>query len=449
MSAPPSVARRSVWAGVAWLTAALFPAVGQAQDSTVRVGPRSTLPVEVEVALARSAAPAAISENATVLVLQGSRWDTAGVGTTGVTCMVDRAWRDSLEPICHDREASRSVEVLNRIRLDRWMAGMRDGDLDAFVRDGWASGEIPLPSRPALSYMWSSGQRLWGDSISPAGRWLPHTMIAVPFLTAADLGLPEAGDLTVGAVFAGGTADATLVVPAPAFTSLPEIASSWLERQGLALPRPPSAPAAPEGPNPWVEGSRVVGEGSRAYRLLDPQMEASLARSAAPASVSEEAGVWVLSEEGYRQVTAGSNGVQCMVARSLPLALEPICYDDEAARTVMYAELRRFELRRSGMALDSVEAILHQEMGSGRIPVPRRPALSYMMSAQQHLYASEEMSVGRWKPHVMLLVPGVTYEDIGLSGPTGDLSIQLPGSLHAQVILVVPAGVEPMDPERR
>jgi hypothetical protein len=45
-----------------------------------------------EIALARSAAPSAISGNATVLVLGRKGYETAVQGENGFVCLVERAW---------------------------------------------------------------------------------------------------------------------------------------------------------------------------------------------------------------------------------------------------------------------------------------------------------------------------------------------------------------------
>src|ERR1700722_8061061 len=47
---------------------------------------------KAEIALARSAAPVAISSKATVLVLHRSGYQTVVRGTNGFTCLVERSW---------------------------------------------------------------------------------------------------------------------------------------------------------------------------------------------------------------------------------------------------------------------------------------------------------------------------------------------------------------------
>ena len=52
---------------------------------------------DAEVTLARSAAPDAISHNASVLVLTRHRYETAVKGNNGWICMVDRGWSGMLD----------------------------------------------------------------------------------------------------------------------------------------------------------------------------------------------------------------------------------------------------------------------------------------------------------------------------------------------------------------
>ncbi|HEU5042104.1 MAG TPA: hypothetical protein VFT84_14845, partial [Gemmatimonadales bacterium] len=56
-----------------------------------RAGPRIMLPRDREIALARSAAPAEVSRNATVMVLTDKGFEVAETGISGVTCVVNRS----------------------------------------------------------------------------------------------------------------------------------------------------------------------------------------------------------------------------------------------------------------------------------------------------------------------------------------------------------------------
>ena len=67
----------------------------QAQSAAAgRTGPRPLLPREREISLARSAAPAEVSREATVMILTERGFEVAEQGTNGVTCVVNRSHPD-------------------------------------------------------------------------------------------------------------------------------------------------------------------------------------------------------------------------------------------------------------------------------------------------------------------------------------------------------------------
>lgn len=148
--------------------------------------------------------------------------------------------------------------------------------------------------------------------------------------------------------------------------------------------------------------------------LLPEEHEITLALSAAPAHIASTAAVYVLRRGGFVKAREGSNGYSCLVERDHPHSIAPICYDAEASRSILPGALRLAELRERGMrygeARDSVLALY----AAGHLPIPRRPALSYMLSADQVLYASPDGPlVGAWHPHVMIYSPYLTNAQIG------------------------------------
>src|SRR6201987_5261848 len=74
-----------------------------------------------EIALARTAAPPSISQDATVMVLGRHGYETAVQGKIGFVCNVERAWMGSFEndpefrnpenrgPVCYNSPAARTV----------------------------------------------------------------------------------------------------------------------------------------------------------------------------------------------------------------------------------------------------------------------------------------------------------------------------------------------------
>jgi hypothetical protein len=153
-----------------------------------------------EIDLARSAAPASISRDATVLVLEKSGYQTAAEGKNGFTCLVERAWMspfDSPEfwnpkmrgPICYNPAAVRTIlpYTINRTRLV--LTGLSKAQMHENITAAIAKHGLPLPEAGSMSYMLSKAGNL-GDS---NGHWRPHLMFHVPRTDGANWGADLAG----------------------------------------------------------------------------------------------------------------------------------------------------------------------------------------------------------------------------------------------------------------
>jgi hypothetical protein len=186
--------------------------------------------------------------------------------------------------------------------------------------------------------------------------------------------------------------------------------------------------------------------GTPGPRLLLPRdREIALARSAAPPSVSSRARVWIFSAGTYVIADSGTSGVQCRVGRGWPQALEPHCFDEEGARTIMPIEMRKDELLHRGVSTDSVEREIAAGIAAGRYRLPQRPAMSWMLSAAQVLYDDNGTRVGAWRPHIMIYYPYLTPEGLG-TGTNQDLAAGIvvsPGSPLSNIMIVVPKAMEP------
>jgi hypothetical protein len=89
-----------------------------------------------EIALARSAAPAAISSDAEVLVLGRHGYETAVKGKNGFVCAVERGWMGPINgqdaanfwnpkvrgPVCYNPPAARSILPLTYKRTEMTVA---------------------------------------------------------------------------------------------------------------------------------------------------------------------------------------------------------------------------------------------------------------------------------------------------------------------------------------
>ncbi|HET8623560.1 MAG TPA: hypothetical protein VFM14_08355 [Gemmatimonadales bacterium] len=190
-----------------------------------QAGPRRFLPRAAEIALARSAAPAAVSKSATVWVLSDTGYVVAEKGTNGVACYVSRSWVESVEPHCFDAEGAATIMPIEMRTVELRHRGMDKAEVERELAVGLASGRFRLPRRPALSWMLSGAQRLISDEGKPVGRWQPHLMIYYPYLTAAELGLDSVPDFKQAVLVDGGTARSNLMIVTREFVE-PEASAS-------------------------------------------------------------------------------------------------------------------------------------------------------------------------------------------------------------------------------
>ncbi|MGA8491611.1 MAG: hypothetical protein WB711_14385 [Terriglobales bacterium] len=161
-------------------------------------------------------------------------------------------------------------------------------------------------------------------------------------------------------------------------------------------------------------------------QYLMPQAdEIALARSAAPANISDRATIKVLTKTGFEVAQQGENGSVCMVMRGFsaptytpvqfrdlvydPTVRAPICFTPLAVREVMpYYELRT-KLALQGKTPDEIAEALAVAYAKGELPKRDQVTFAYMWSAKQSLGPG----IGHWHPHVMLFAP---YYDNSMVG---------------------------------
>jgi hypothetical protein len=154
---------------------------------------------EAEIALARSAAPEAISRDATVLVLGRHGYETAATGNNGFVCLVERAWMSPFKspdfwhpkirgPLCLNPPAVRSILPMDYKKTELALAGRSKEQIMDWTKTAYAKKELPALEPGAMSYMMSKTASLTGD-----GGNLAHLMFYTPFMEGAEwgAGLPK------------------------------------------------------------------------------------------------------------------------------------------------------------------------------------------------------------------------------------------------------------------
>ena len=158
-----------------------------------------------EIALAKSAAPASISDRATIKVLTNTGFQTVHEGDNGFVCIVMRGWsaptytpaqfRELVydpkvrSPICFDPLASRTVMPYYELRTKLGMQNKTPDQIAQDIEAAYARGELPKREGVSFAYMWSADQNL----ASGVGHWHPHMMVFSPYYKNSMIGGNEFG----------------------------------------------------------------------------------------------------------------------------------------------------------------------------------------------------------------------------------------------------------------
>jgi hypothetical protein len=147
---------------------------------------------DAEIALAKSAAPAPIANDATVMVLTKKGYETAIKGKNGFVCLVERMWVAPFSepefwnpkgrgPACLNAAAARSTLPVNLKRTEMVLAGLSKDQMVARLKELIAQKAFPAPEIGSMSYMLSKQQYLNDEAV----HWHPHLMFYVPGDTSA------------------------------------------------------------------------------------------------------------------------------------------------------------------------------------------------------------------------------------------------------------------------
>jgi hypothetical protein len=147
--------------------------------------------------------------------------------------------------------------------------------------------------------------------------------------------------------------------------------------------------------------------------ILPLDEEVRIALSAAPEHLRDEAGVYALTRDGFKQVRPSRNGFTCVVNRDHPLNRKPVCYDAEGTATVLPTVLFVGEQLVRGVAVDEIDRHVAAKFASGEFQSPRHPGIAYMLTHEIRVYDASTKSFSTFPPHLMFYAPNLTNADIG------------------------------------
>ena len=148
-----------------------------------------------EIAMARSAAPEAISRDADVLVLGRHGYETAVKGKNGFVCVVERGWMGPFDgesaanfwnpklrgPVCFNPPAARSILPMTYKRTEMVLAGESKAQIIEGIKT-FIKQKLPPLEPGAMSYMMSKEQYLTDRG---QHNWMAHVMIYTPLMDGA------------------------------------------------------------------------------------------------------------------------------------------------------------------------------------------------------------------------------------------------------------------------
>ena len=150
---------------------------------------------DAEMAMARSAAPQAISRDADVLVLGRHGYETAVKGKNGFVCAVERGWMGPFDdefapnywnprlrgPVCFNPPAARSILPMTYKRTEMVLAGQSKAQIIEGIKT-FVEQKLPPLEHGAMSYMMSKEQYLTDRG---QHNWMAHLMFYTPLMDSA------------------------------------------------------------------------------------------------------------------------------------------------------------------------------------------------------------------------------------------------------------------------
>jgi hypothetical protein len=148
------------------------------------------------------------------------------------------------------------------------------------------------------------------------------------------------------------------------------------------------------------------------YLIADRNAEITLARSAAPESISSKAEVMVLGRSGFEIAIPGTNNFVCIVERSWDAAIGdpnfwnpkirgPNCFNAAAAKSYLPIALMKTRLALAGKSQAQIDEAIQAAFNQKKLPQLEQGAMCYMMSKNGYL----DDRARNWHPHLMFFVP--------------------------------------------
>jgi hypothetical protein len=148
-------------------------------------------PRDMQVRIAKLAAPKEVSEHANIYVLGERGLILAEKGDNGFSCLIERETRGTMEPECYDAEGSRTTLQVRIYEEQQRANQMSDQEIERSIRAGYKSGKFKAPSKPGIVYMLSDYNYVLNPETKTIIHFPGHLMFYAPHATEKTVGSGE------------------------------------------------------------------------------------------------------------------------------------------------------------------------------------------------------------------------------------------------------------------
>jgi hypothetical protein len=177
------------------------------------LGPLTAMSAEEQTRLALSTAPLEVSGRASVYVLGTSGYTRVRAGSNGFSCLIERDFPDTVEPVCYDAEGSATTLLARLHREELRARGLSEDEVKRRIEAGYREGRLIAPRKPGIVYMLAPEQWSWNPGLKRAWNAPPHFMLYAPYATQADMGGSPGPHTPI--IDKPGQPDALMIIMAP------------------------------------------------------------------------------------------------------------------------------------------------------------------------------------------------------------------------------------------
>ena len=148
-------------------------------------------PRDVQIRIARLAAPKKVSDHADVYVIGKEGYERAIRGDNGFACLIEREKPNTMEPECYDAEGSNTTFRVRLFVEQQRASGVGEREIGRSIDAGYQSGKFKPPSKPGIVYMLSDYNYVLNPEDGKIIHFPGHLMFYAPYATEKTVGSGE------------------------------------------------------------------------------------------------------------------------------------------------------------------------------------------------------------------------------------------------------------------